>query len=282
MYITKFLYFYKEFSEGVQISFKLSTIVVTNTTVAILAAVGLALLLVETNIIPNTEAARPIIINVHADKQGPTGYARPQGTLGHVGHTSITGAAGPQRTPGKNGNNGTNGSAGPHGQQGVQRPQGIQVRPDAAWRSRPPEFVHMTSPLGHPRQQGNPSDTVQHWSQGPMGPSYFGDTGGTSVTGVTGLQGLEGPQGETGTTSQGSPGQTRDTGGFGPIGLSGQQGPIVDTGLGFVKCTILQNESNPNNPPTSNVLTPILHNPFNLHPQLPNGFVATPDSICLR
>jgi hypothetical protein len=254
---------------------------VTNTTVAVLAAVGLALLLVETNIIPNTEAARPILINVHAGKQGPPGYAGPHGTQGHADHTSIAGAAGPQGTHGKNGNNGTNVSAGPHGQQEVQRPQAIQVRPDAAGGSRHPESVHMTGPVGQPRPQGNPGDTVQHWSQGPMGPNSMGDTGGTGVTGVTGLQGLEGPQGETGATSQGSPGQTSDTGSSGSIGSSGQQ-PLVDTGLGFVKCTILQNESSPNNPPSSNVLTPILHNPFNLHPQLPNGFVATPDSICLR
>ncbi len=247
----------------------------TNTTVAILAAVGLTLLLVETNIIPNTEAARPILINVHAGKQGPPGYTAPPGTQGHADHTSMTGVAGPQGTLGKNGNNGTNDSAGPHGQQEVQRPQGIQVRPDAAGGSHPMESVHMTGPVGKPRPHGNPGDTVQHWSQRPMGPNYMEDTGGTGVTWVTGLQD---PQGETGATSQASPGQTSDTGSSGSIGSSGQQGPLV----GFVKCTILQNESNPNNPPSSNVLSPILHNPFNLHPQLPNGFVATPDSICLR
>ena len=251
----------------------------TNTTVAILAAVGLALLLVGTNIIPNTEAALPIIINLHSGKQGPPGRSGQQGTQGPAHHTSVTGAIGQQDTLGKNGNNGTNGSAGPHGQQEVQRPQGIQIRPDVGGGSHPAESVHMIGPVGQLRPQGNQGDTVKHWSQEPMGPSYMGGTGGTGVTGVTGLQGLQGQQGETGTNSQGSLGQTSDTG---PIGSSGQQGPIVDTGLGFVKCTILQNESNPNNPPTSNVLTPILHNPFNLHPQLPNGFVATPDSICLR
>jgi hypothetical protein len=255
---------------------------VTSTTVAILAAVGLPLLLVETNIIPNTEAALPIIINLHGGKQGPPGRAGQQGTQGPADHTSVTGTIGQQDTLGKNGNNGTNGSAGPHGQQGVQRPQGIQIRPGATGGSHTPESVHMTGPVGQLQSQGNLGDIVQHWSQGHMGPSYMGDTGGTGVTGVTGLQRLEGPQGETGTNSQGSPGQTSDTSVFGPIGSSGQQGPIVDTGLGFVKCTILQNESNPNNPPTSNVLTPILHNPFDLHPQLPNGFVATPDSVCLR
>ena len=254
----------------------------TNTTVAILAAVGLALLLVEINIIPNTEAALPIITNLHAGKQDPPGRSGQQGTQGPTHHTSVTGAIGQQDTLGKNGNNGTNASAGPHGQQGVQRPQSIQILPGVDGGSHPPESVHMIGPVGQLRPQGNPGDTIQHWSQEPMGPSYIGGTGGTGATGVTGLQGLQGPQGETGTNSQGSLGQTSDTGGLGPIGSSGQQGPIVDTGLGFVKCTILQNESNPNNPPTSNVLTPILHNPFNLHPQLPNGFVATPDSICLR
>lgn len=251
----------------------------TNTTVAILAAVGLALLLVETNIIPNTEAALQIITNLHGGKQGPPSRAGQQGTQGPAHHTSVTGAIGQQNTLVKNGNNGTNGSAGPHGQQGVQRPQGIQIRPGVGENSHFPESVRMTGPVGQLQPQGNPGDTVQHWSQVPMGPSYMGGTGDTGVTGVTGLQGLQGQQGETGTNSQGSLGQTSDTD---PIGSSGQQGPIVDTGLGFVKCTILQNESNPNNPPTSIVLTPILHNPFNLHPQLPNGFVATPDSICLR
>jgi hypothetical protein len=255
---------------------------VTNTTVAIFAAVGLALLLIETNIIPNTEAALPIIINLNDGKQGPPDRSGQQGTQGPTHHTSATGAIGQQDTLGKNGNNGTNASAGPHGQQGVQRPQSIQIRSGVDGGSHPPESVHMIGPVGQLRPQGNPGDTIQHWSQEPMGPSYIGGTGGTGVTGVTGLQGLQGPQGETGTNSQGSLGQTSDTGGLGPIGSSGQQGPIVDTGLGFVKCTILQNESNPNNPPTSNVLTPILHKPFNLHPQLPNGFVATPDSICLR
>ncbi|NAL78233.1 hypothetical protein [Nitrososphaera sp. AFS] len=251
----------------------------TNTTVSILAAVGLALLLVETYIIPDTEAALPIMINLHGGKQGPPGRSGQQGTQWPTHHTSVTGAIGQQDTLGKNGNNGTNGSAGPHRQQGVH---GIQIRPGVGGGSHPQESVYMIGPVGQLRPQGNPADTVQHWSQDPMGPSYMGGTGGTGVTGVTGLQGLQGPQGETGANSQGSLGQTSDTGGFGPIGSSGQQGPIVDTGLGFVKCTILQNESNPNNPPTSNVLTPILHNPFNLHPQLPNGFVATPDSICLR
>ncbi len=45
----------------------------TNTTIAVFAAIGVAALLVGVNIIPYTEAKLPITININVGKQGPPG-----------------------------------------------------------------------------------------------------------------------------------------------------------------------------------------------------------------
>jgi outer membrane protein assembly factor BamB len=57
----------------------------TNATIAVFAAVGVAALLVGINIIPYTEAALPITINLNVvGKQGPPGNSKLVGKYGHL------------------------------------------------------------------------------------------------------------------------------------------------------------------------------------------------------
>lgn len=90
----------------------------TNTTVAVFAAIGVAVLLIGVNIIPYTEAAPPIVININAGKPGPPGPQGPPGPAGPAGPTGATGATGATGPAGPEGPQGATGATGPQGPQG--------------------------------------------------------------------------------------------------------------------------------------------------------------------